>query len=339
MRWVVTGGAGFIGSHFVRTAVSEGWADHIVVLDALTYAGNLENLDPIGYKDGWEFVRGDICNREDVEAAIGEGADAIFHFAAESHVDRSILSSADFVRTNVLGTQVLLDVARHRGVKRFVHISTDEVYGSLALDDPSRFAETTSLDPTSPYAASKASSDHMVLAAHRTHGLDVVITRCSNNYGPYQFPEKLIPLFITNALDGKVLPLYGDGRNVRDWVHVDDHVRGVRLAWERGRSGAVYNLGGNCERANRDLAGLIVKQLNVEPALLQRVADRPAHDLRYAMDATRAKEELGWTPGPSIDERLPDVIVWYREHREWWQSIKTGAYRDYYERMYGQRGA
>ncbi|KAJ3538797.1 hypothetical protein NM688_g6467 [Phlebia brevispora] len=339
MRWVVTGGAGFIGSHFVRTAVTEGWADHIVVLDALTYAGNLENLEPIGYKDGWEFIRGDICNPADVEAAIGSDTDAIFHFAAESHVDRSILSAADFVRTNVLGTQVLLDVARQRGVKRFVHISTDEVYGSLALDDSARFTETTPLNPTSPYAASKASADHLVLAACRTHGLDAVITRCSNNYGPYQFPEKFIPLFITNALDGTPLPLYGDGRNVRDWVHVDDHIRGVYRAWKHGRSGAVYNFGGDCERANRDIAARIVELLHVDPALIQRVADRPAHDIRYATDASLAKKELGWIPGPIIDERLPELISWYRDHRDWWQNIKAGAYRDYYERMYGRRGS
>ncbi|KAF7794970.1 hypothetical protein EIP86_006113 [Pleurotus ostreatoroseus] len=338
MRWVVTGGAGFIGSHFVRTAVLERWADHIVVLDALTYAGNLENLDPIGYKDGWEFIKGDICNREDVETAIDAEVDAIFHFAAESHVDRSILSAADFVRTNVLGTQVLLDVARQRGVKRFVHISTDEVYGSLALDDPKRFTESTPLNPTSPYAASKASSDHLVLAAHRTHGLDVVVTRCSNNYGPYQFPEKFIPLFVTNALEGAPLPLYGDGRNVRDWLHVEDHVRGVFLAWKHGQSGAVYNFGGDCERANKDIAMRIVELLKVDPALIRRVADRPAHDMRYATDASRAKEELGWYPGPDIDERLPELIAWYRDNRNWWQNIKTGGYRDYYERMYGQRG-
>lgn len=339
MRWVVTGGAGFIGSHFVRTAVSERWADHIVVLDALTYAGNLENLDPIGYMDGWEFVKGDICNKDDVELAIGEGADAIFHFAAESHVDRSILSAADFVRTNVLGTQVLLDVARQRGVRRFVHISTDEVYGSLELDDPSRFTETSPLSPTSPYAASKTSSDLLALAAHRTHGLDVVVTRCSNNYGPYQFPEKFIPLFITNALDGKPLPLYGDGLNVRDWIHVDDHIRGIRLAYERGRAGEVYNFGGECERANRDITRQIIDLLKVDPGLVQHVADRLAHDRRYATDVAKARRELGFEPGRSIDERMPELIAWYREHRQWWEDIKDGAYRDYYERMYGPQGS
>lgn len=337
MRWIVTGGAGFIGSHFVRTAVIEGWADDIVVLDQLTYAGNLENLEPLRGKPGWRFMRGDICKRDDVEAAVGEGADAIFHFAAESHVDRSILSAGDFVRTNVLGTQVLLDTARARGVGRFVHVSTDEVYGSLELDDAQRFTETTPLDPTSPYSASKAAADHLVLATHRTHGLNAVVTRCSNNYGPYQFPEKFIPLFITNALDGKPLPLYGDGQNVRDWIHVDNHVRGIYLTFTRGTAGQVYNLGGDCERANRDIAMQIVALVGADPATIKPVADRLAHDRRYAIDATLAKEALGFDPGPPIEERLPDLIAWYREERTWWQNIKAGAYRDYYERMYGHR--
>jgi dTDP-glucose 4,6-dehydratase len=337
MRWIATGGAGFIGSHFVRTAVLEGWADDIVVLDALTYAGNLHNLAALQDKGGWRFVRGDIRDPEAVEAAVGEGADAVFHFAAESHVDRSILGAADFVRTNVLGTQILLDVARARGVTRFVHVSTDEVYGSLSLEDPARFNEQTPLNPTSPYAASKTASDHLVLAAHRTHGLDAVITRCSNNYGPYQFPEKFIPLFITNALDGKPLPLYGDGKNVRDWIHVDNHVRGVYLAWQKGQAGEVYNLGGDCERANRDIAEKIVGALGVSQATIKPVADRLAHDRRYAIDAARAKRELGFEPGPSIEARLPEVIAWYQENRAWWEAIKAGEYRTYYERMYGAR--
>jgi dTDP-glucose 4,6-dehydratase len=247
------------------------------------------------------------------------------------------MSAADFVRTNVLGTQVLLDVARARGVTRFVHVSTDEVYGSLALEDPTRFTEETPLNPTSPYAASKAASDHLVQAAHRTHGVDAVITRCSNNYGPYQFPEKFIPLFITNALDGKALPLYGDGKNVRDWIHVDNHARGVYAAWQKGKAGAVYNLGGDCERANKDIAQQIVAGVGASQASIKPVADRLAHDRRYAIDASLAKRELCFEPGPSIEARLPELIAWYRDNRAWWEAIKAGEYRSYYERMYGAR--
>jgi dTDP-glucose 4,6-dehydratase len=337
MRWIVTGGAGFIGSHFVRTALLEEWATEIVVLDALTYAGNLENLSPVQSHSGFSFVRGDICNAADVEKAIGAGANALFHFAAESHVDRSILSAADFVRTNVIGTQVLLDVARARGVDRYVQVYTDEVYGSLELDTAERFSETTPIDPTSPYAASKAAADHLVLAAQRTHGFNAVITRCTNNYGPYQFPEKFIPLFITNAMDARPLPLYGDGKNVRDWIHVDNHCRGVYLAYKKGVSGQVYNFGGDCERANRDIAQAIVALCGKDGATIQPVADRLAHDRRYAIDASRAKSELGFEPGPSIEARLPEVVAWYRSNRTWWEAIKAGEYRSYYERMYGGR--
>jgi dTDP-glucose 4,6-dehydratase len=336
MRWIITGGAGFIGSQFVRSAVTQGWADDIVVLDALTYAGNLDNLAPIRGHKNWQLVRGDIQSADDVEKALGDGADAIFHFAAESHVDRSITGAADFVRTNVLGTQVLLDAARARGVDRFVHVSTDEVYGSLDLEDPARFTELTPLDPTSPYAASKAASDLLVTAAARTHNLDVRITRCSNNYGPYQFPEKFIPLFVTNALDGKVMPLYGDGRNVRDWIHVDDHVAGIHLAYLRGRPGGIYNFGGECERANRDIAHAIAAGVGADASRIQPVADRLAHDRRYAIDCSLARRELGFVPGPPIEARLDAVIAWYRDNRAWWEAIKAGAYRHYYAMMYGQ---
>jgi len=332
-RWLITGGAGFIGSHFVRTAVEEGWTDEVVVLDALTYAGNLENLQPV--EGRFEFVRGDIADTEAVARALTPETTAVFHFAAESHVDRSIASAAAFVRTNVTGTQVLLDAARQQGLGRFVHVSTDEVYGSLDLDSSERFTEETPLDPTSPYAASKAASDHMVLAAHRTHGLDVVITRCSNNYGPYQFPEKFIPLFTSNALAGDKLPLYGDGKHVRDWIHVDNHVRGLRLVWERGEAGQVYNLGGECERNNRDIAGAIVAAVGADDSLIQPVTDRLAHDRRYAIDPARAVA-LGFDPGPPIEERMPEVIDWYRSNRPWWERIKAGEYRTYYERMYGE---
>lgn len=335
MRFIVTGGAGFIGSQFVRSAVQKGWAQEIVVLDALTYAGNLENLASCLKHDAVRFIRGDITRSEDVEQALDGGADAIFHFAAESHVDRSIHSASDFVQTNVLGTQMLLDAARRVGVNRFIHVSTDEVYGSLELEDPARFLEITPLDPSSPYSASKAGSDVLVQAAHRTHGMDTVITRCSNNYGPYQFPEKFIPLFVTNALDGKDMPLYGDGKNVRDWIHVEDHVQGVYLAFLRGQKGGIYNLGGECERANRDIAYRIAETVGVASEKIIPVADRLGHDRRYAIDCSLARHELGFVPGPSIETRLPEIIAWYRENRAWWEAIKAGAYRHYYSMMYG----
>lgn len=334
MRWLVTGGAGFIGSHFTRTAVQEGWADEVIVLDSLTYAGNLANLEPLSRHSGWRLLEGDITKTEDVARALSGKVDAIFHFAAESHVDRSIMGATEFVRTNVLGTQVLLDAARSSGVKRFMHVSTDEVYGSLALGSAERFTETTPLAPSSPYSASKAASDHLVMAAHRTHGLDAIITRCSNNYGPYQFPEKFIPLFISHALDDGPLPLYGDGKNVRDWIHVEDHTRGVYLAYTRGQAGRVYNLGGECERDNRTVAELIVKGVPKTQSRVTLVKDRLAHDRRYAIDCTYARHELGFVPGPPIEERLAEVILWYQKNRPWWEAIKAGAYRDYYREAY-----
>ncbi len=339
MRWIVTGGAGFIGSHFVRCALSESWAQDVVVLDNLTYAGNLANLEPVQDHPGFTFERGDIAETADVERAIGDGADAVFHFAAESHVDRSITGAGAFAYTNAVGTQVLLDVSRHRGVGRFMHVSTDEVYGSLELDDGALFSEETPLNPTSPYAASKAASDLLVAAAVQTHGLDAIITRCSNNYGPYQFPEKFIPLFISNAMENKPLPLYGDGRNIRDWIHVDNHVRGIRAAYDRGQKGRVYNFGGECERSNADIAALIVALTDRDIGLIQPVSDRLAHDRRYAIDASRAKAELGFEPGPPIEHRLDTLVAWYRDNRDWWEAIKAGAYRDYYKSMYGGRTA
>lgn len=325
MRWLVTGGAGFIGSCFVRRALLEGWADEVVVLDALTYAGNLANLQPIASHRGYRFVRGDVRNHQDVRAALANNTDAVFHFAAESHVDRSIAGATDFVTTNVVGTQVMLDVARERDVRRFVHISTDEVYGSLQLGTSQRFTEQSAIDPTSPYSASKAAADHLVMATHRTHGLDTVITRCSNNYGPYQYPEKFIPLFVTNALESKPMPLYGDGMNVRDWIYVDDHAMGIKLAYERGLPGAVYNLGGECERANRDIAMSIVESVGVSPQLIQPVKDRLAHDRRYAIDCSHARKEIGFVPGPEIETRLTGVVNWYRENQGWWRAIKARA--------------
>ncbi len=336
MRWIVTGGAGFIGSHFVRTALDQRWAKEVVVVDALTYAGNLGNLEPVQKHPGFVFHKVDITDGPALRPLLA-GADAVFHFAAESHVDRSIDSAAAFVKTNVMGTQILLDAARAASIGRFVHVSTDEVYGSLELESKERFTEDSPIEPTSPYAASKAGSDHLVLAAQRTHKLDAVVTRCSNNYGPYQFPEKFIPLFISNALEKKPLPLYGDGKNERDWIHVDDHVRGLHLAFEKGKAGEVYNLGGNCERQNRDIATAIIEATGADPKLLTPVADRLAHDRRYAIDATKAKRELGFAPGPAIETRLGEIVDWYKENRVWWERIKAGEYRTYYEKMYTKR--
>lgn len=314
MKWIVTGGAGFIGSAFVRKALLENWTDELIVLDALTYAGSLKNLDPIKNHQGFKFIHGNICDEKSVAKSLEGGADAIFHFAAESHVDRSIESSKVFVETNVLGTSVLLDGARKFSVKRFVHISTDEVYGSLDLTNPNKFKETTPLAPTSPYAASKAASDLLVLAAYKTYGLDCVITRCSNNYGSYQYPEKFIPLFITHALDKKPLPLYGSGKNVRDWIHVDSHIEGIRLAYKKGKSGEVYNLGGECERSNIDIAKAICKEVGVSENKITFVTDRLSHDLRYAVDTTRSRKELGFDPGPRLDDQLKELVSWYSSH-------------------------
>jgi dTDP-glucose 4,6-dehydratase len=336
MRFVVTGGAGFIGSAFVRLALSERWASEVVVWDALTYAGNLENLAPVEKHPGFRFEKLDVADPAGVSAASERtsAADAVFHFAAESHVDRSIESGAAFARTNLLGTQVLLDAARAAKVGRFVLVSTDEVYGALPLDSPRRFAEADPLAPTSPYAASKAGAELLALAAHRTHGQDVVLTRGSNTYGPYQFPEKFIPLFVTNALSQKPMPLYGDGLYVRDWLHVDDHARGIYAAFARGRAGEAYNLGGSCERANLDVAKAICAACGVSEQLITRVTDRPAHDRRYALDAAKAKRDLGFTPGAPLEARLGDLVAWYRANHPWWERIKAGAYRDYYARRY-----
>lgn len=324
MAWMVTGGAGFIGSAFVRKALKENWTEEVVVLDALTYAGNLENLSPVEDHPGFQFVHGNICDKNTVTKALtAKKIDAIFHFAAESHVDRSIHSSKIFVETNVLGTQVLLDAARAFSVKRFVHVSTDEVYGTLELGHSDKFTEETPLDPTSPYAASKAASDLLVLAAHKTYGLDTVITRCSNNYGAYQYPEKFIPLFITGALQNKELPLYGTGLNVRDWIHVDAHVEGIHKAYTKGRSGEVYNLGGECERSNIAIAKAICKEVGVSEDKITPVADRLSHDLRYAIDATKAKEELGFDPGPKLDDCLTDLVSWYKKETTWLSNLQA----------------
>jgi len=333
--FVVTGGAGFIGSNFIRLALAQSPDLRIVTIDLLTYAGNLENLAGVP-EDRHTFVRADVTDAEAMARAIPAGADAVINFAAETHVDRSILGPVAFARTNVVGTQVLLEAARSRGVKRFLQVSTDEVYGSLAPDAPA-FTEDHALAPSSPYAASKAGADLLVLAAHHTYGQDVVITRCSNNYGPYQFPEKLIPLMLSNALEDKPLPVYGDGRQVRDWIYTDDHSRAILAAAARGRPGRVYNIGAKSERYNIDVVRGILRELGKPESLIRHVTDRPGHDRRYAIDPRRAQEELGWRPETDFDEGLARTIRWYRDHADWWRRVKDGSYREFYEKWYGGR--
>jgi len=332
----VTGGAGFIGSAFVRLVLDEHRNVNIVNFDALTYAGNLENLRGIDETRN-TFAKGDICDREEVLAALPEDCDVIFNFAAESHVDRSIHSADEFLRTNIIGTQVLLDAARAKGVRRFVQISTDEVMGSLADDSDEYFTESSPLRPNSPYAASKASAEFVVRAARETHRVDTVITRCGNNYGPRQFPEKLIPLMIANAMNDEPLPVYGDGRNVRDWIYVDDHCRAIWLAYEKGRSGEAYNIGARNERQNIDVVKSLLNALGKPHDLIKFVADRPGHDRRYAIDPAKAETELGWKPLTTWEEGLEKTIDWYRENKPWVEHVRSGAYREYYSEMYGKR--
>lgn len=323
MRIVVTGGAGFIGSHFVRETLSGRYAHlaaaDVLVLDSLTYAGNLTNLSPVSDNSRYSFLHGDICDPQVVDRAL-ERADLIVHFAAESHVDRSIAGGSSFVRTNVMGTQVLLEAAIRHQVGRFVHVSTDEVYGSI---NAGSWSEAQPLSPNSPYSASKASSDLLVLAYHRTHNLDVVITRCSNNYGPYQFPEKVIPLFITNLLDDKTVPLYGDGSNIRDWIHVDDHCLGISLALQHGRSGEVYNIGGGNELSNVELTRLLVAHCGKDWSSVRQVQDRKGHDLRYSVSTEKISKELGYEPRVEFTEGLTATVAWYRDNRSWWEPLKS----------------
>ena len=335
LKFFVTGGAGFIGSAFVRLLLDEFPDGSVVNFDALTYAGNLDNLRGL---DGrrHRFVRGDVCDPGAVLAALGEGTEAVFHFAAESHVDRSIHSAGEFLRTNVLGTQVLLDAARERGVRRFVHVSTDEVMGSLPEDEAAFFTEESPFAPNSPYAASKAAAEHLVRAARHTFGLDTVVTRCGNNYGPRQFPEKFIPLLLSNALADEPIPLYGDGRNVRDWIYVEDHCRAVLLAYQKGRAGGVYNIGARNERRNVEVARAILDALGKPHTLIRRVQDRPGHDRRYAIDPSLAERELGWRPLETWESGLEKTVRWYRENAEWVARARSGAYREYYERQYGE---
>mgnify|MGYP001319990138 CR=1 FL=1 len=335
-RWLVTGGAGFIGSNFVRLLLTERPDAHVVNLDLLTYAGNLENLADLSDHPRHTFVRGDVVDPAAWESQAGGRPDVLVHFAAESHVDRSIDDAHPFLRTNVLGTQTLLDWARRVGVPRFVQVSTDEVYGTLGPDDPA-FVETTPLAPNSPYAASKAAADLLVRAARETHRMDVVVTRCSNNYGPYQFPEKLLPLMITNAMEDRHLPVYGDGLQVRDWIHVEDHCRGVLAAAEAGRPGGIYNFGASGEQTNISMVRRVLGLLGRPESLIRHVEDRKGHDRRYAMGYAHARAELGWEPRIALDAGLAATVDWYRENEEWWRRVKSGAYRDYYDRMYGGR--
>jgi dTDP-glucose 4,6-dehydratase len=330
----VTGGAGFIGSAFVRLVLRENVDVDIVDLDALTYAGNLANLEGLD-ESRHTFIKADICDRTAVLDAVPEGCDAIFNFAAESHVDRSIHSADEFLRTNIIGTQVLLDAARAKNVRRFVQVSTDEVMGSLPEDGNDFFTEESPLRPNSPYAASKAAAEFVVRAARETFGIDSVITRCGNNYGPRQFPEKLVPLMIANAMNDDPLPVYGDGKNVRDWIYVDDHCRGVWSAYERGRSGEVYNIGARNEKQNIDVVRSLLDVMGKPDSLITYVTDRPGHDRRYAIDPAKSETELGWSPRVEWEDGLRMTIDWYRENQAWVDNIRNGEYRNYYKSMYG----
>jgi len=336
MRILVTGGAGFIGSNYIRLLLDQG-GDRIVNLDILTYAGNLENLAGCEDNPDYRFVRGDIRDREVVRSLLADEAiEAVVHFAAESHVDRSVEGPEVFVSTNVMGTEILLEEARAAGVSRFVMVSTDEVYGSLG--DEGQFTETTPLSPNSPYAASKASADLLCRAFFKTFDFPVLTTRCSNNYGPYQFPEKLIPLMIANTLEEKSLPVYGDGQNVRDWLYVGDHCTAVDAVLRRGTPGGIYNIGGCNEMKNLDLVEMLVDKLGKSRDLIRFVKDRPGHDRRYAIDADKIMTELGWKPSVDFDRGLAATIDWYLANRPWWEKIRSGEYTRYYDQFYGKGG-
>lgn len=334
MKVLVTGGAGFIGSNFVRYYLQTHPEDTVIVFDALTYAGNSESLTDLTQNPRYRFIKGDICNPHDVEKAM-EGVETIVHFAAESHVDRSIHDPLAFAHTNVIGTLVLLEAAKKNKVLRFHHVSTDEVFGSLELNDGELFTELTPYDPRSPYSASKASSDHFVRAYYHTYNLPITITNCSNNYGPYQFPEKFVPLIITNAIDDIPIPVYGDGLNVRDWLYVEDHVTAIDLVLKKGKIGDTYCIGGLTEDiSNLDIAKKILRILGKDESLLTFVNDRPGHDRRYALDWSKIKNELGWKPEHDFDTRLNETVEWYRNNQTWWRHVKDGSYREYYQRQY-----
>ena len=336
-RFLVTGGAGFIGSAFVRALLDTDPSCQIINLDALTYAGNLDNLEGLD-QARHHFIRGDIADPEIVHAALPADCYAIINFAAESHVDRSIADCAEFLRTNIIGTQVLLDAARAKNVKRFVQVSTDEVMGSLAEDDSSYFTEESPFAPNSPYAASKAAAEHLVRAANHTFGLDTVITRCGNNYGPRQFPEKFLPLMICNALNDQAIPIYGDGLNVRDWIYVDDHCRAILAVLEKGKSGAVYNIGARNQRRNIEVAESVLAALGKPKSLLTYVVDRPGHDRRYAIDPSLAESELGWRPQETWQSGVQKTIEWYQQNSRWIERTRNNEYREYYRKQYGNEG-
>jgi dTDP-glucose 4,6-dehydratase len=335
VKILVTGGAGFIGSNFIRYLLKHRPAYTVINIDKLTYAGNLDNLRDVESNPHYSFIRGDITDSECVTRVLENDVEAIINFAAESHVDRSIEDASIFLKTNVLGTQVLLEAGRRKGIKRFIQISTDEVYGSLGPGGS--FTEESPLQPNSPYAASKTAADLLVRAYYKTFGFPGIVTRCSNNYGPYQFPEKLIPLFITNGLAHESLPLYGDGLNIRDWIHVEDHCRAIDLILHQGEAGEIYNIGGGSEKTNVELTSIILKKLNRPETLIRYVKDRPGHDRRYAIDASKLKTKLGWIPLYSFEQGIEETIRWYVENTWWWKKIKSGEYREYYQRMYGNR--
>ena len=339
MKLIITGGAGFIGSNFIYYELKQHPEDEFICLDKLTYAGNLSSLKGAMQQPNFKFVKGDIADRDFVYRLFeGEKPDVVVNFAAESHVDRSILEPELFLKTNVIGTGVLMDACRKYGIKRYHQVSTDEVYGDLPLDRPDLFfTETTPLHTSSPYSASKASADLLILAYHRTYGLPVTISRCSNNYGPYHFPEKLIPLMIINALYDKALPVYGDGANVRDWLYVKDHCSAIDLIIRKGREGEVYNVGGHNEKSNLDVVKIILKALGKSEDLITFVKDRPGHDRRYAIDPTKIHNELGWLPQTKFENGIEKTIDWYLANKYWWQEIISGEYQKYYVKMYGER--
>ena len=339
MKLIITGGAGFIGSNFIYYELKQHPEDEFICLDKLTYAGNLSSLQGAMQKPNFKFVRGDIADRDFVYSLFeAEKPDIVVNFAAESHVDRSILEPELFLKTNVIGTGVLMDACRKYGIKRYHQVSTDEVYGDLPLDRPDLFfTETTPLHTSSPYSASKASADLLVLAYHRTYGLPVTISRCSNNYGQYHFPEKLIPLMIINVLHDKALPVYGDGANVRDWLYVEDHCSAIDLIIREGREGEVYNVGGHNEKSNLDVVKIILKALGKSEDLITFVKDRPGHDRRYAIDPTKIHNELGWLPQTKFEDGITKTIEWYLANKDWWQEIISGEYQKYYEKMYKNR--
>ncbi len=340
MTIIVTGGAGFIGSNFIYFQLKNHPDDRIICLDSLTYAGNLATLEPAMKNPNFRFVKGDITDRTCVSKLFEEEKpDIVVNFAAESHVDRSVENPGVFLHTNIIGTQVLMDACRKYGIKRYHQVSTDEVYGDLPLDRPDLFfTEETPIHTSSPYSASKASADLLVLAYHRTFHLPVSITRCSNNYGPYHFPEKLIPLIITRALADESLPVYGKGENVRDWLYVEDHCSAIDLVIRKGREGEVYNIGGHNERTNLEVVRAVLRELDKPESLITYVTDRPGHDQRYAIDPTKIHNELGWLPATKFDDGIKKTVQWYLDNREWWETILRGEYQDYYEHMYANRG-